>query len=236
MSVQPPMRRWLSLYQYAAPAVLAPLTFWLWWRACDGHAGQVAIAWGLPVLWAYVVPAVGTNVLKVWEFDVRLKLGRFRPHHGFVFGSATALLGWLVQGDTPSGTTAGVASLGQVARAALVMASVLGFWNLLYEVAALKSGMLKVYTQPWADGAPPETVAMDYAPWFFAGFGAVYGAAIALAQQHAAALAAPWAATAFFSVTFVLACGLPSLGFMRQSLRRHGHTGTRPVSRHGSAP
>ena len=84
------MNRLLRIYQYLAPAVLTPLSFALWWGEY-GKLPQVLVAWGLPILWAYLVPAVGTNVLKVWEFDVRWKLGRFRPHHGFVFGSATAL-------------------------------------------------------------------------------------------------------------------------------------------------
>ena len=46
----------------------------------------------MPIAHAYIVPGIGTNVLRVWEFDTRLRLGRFRPHHGFVFGSATAML------------------------------------------------------------------------------------------------------------------------------------------------
>ena len=74
------------------PAVLTPLGALLWWRhTTETPAG--AAAWLMPVLWAYIVPGIGTNVLRVWEFDTRLRLGRFRPHHGFVFGSATAMLG-----------------------------------------------------------------------------------------------------------------------------------------------
>ncbi|MDO5692828.1 MAG: hypothetical protein Q4G70_10165 [Pseudomonadota bacterium] len=220
------MRRALSLYQYLAPAVLAPLSLWLWWRHYQGHPQALALtalAWGLPVAWAYVVPAVGTNVLKVWEFDVRLRLGRFRPHHGFVFGSATASLAWLVQGPLAAGWL-------DVLRAALVLASVLGFWNLLYEVAALKSGLLKVYTQPWADGQPAETIAHDYAPWFFGGFGAVYGAVLGLAEWQTGWLARPAMALAYFGCALALACALPSAGFIWQSRRRHGHWGTRPVA------
>ena len=51
----------MRLYPYIAPLVLAPLTFWLW------HGDLTA--WLVPILWAYIVPAIGTNVLKVWEFD-----------------------------------------------------------------------------------------------------------------------------------------------------------------------
>jgi hypothetical protein len=85
------IRRTLQLYQYLAPAVLTPLSFLLWWWS-EQSVWVALMAWLLPIFYAYLVPAVGTNVLKVWEFDTRLRLGRFRPHHGFVFGSATALL------------------------------------------------------------------------------------------------------------------------------------------------
>src|SRR5262245_23380340 len=161
------MKRALSVYQYVAPAILAPASFLLWRREYAGDLRLVAAAWLVPILWAYIVPGIGTNVLKVWEFDTRVRLGRFRPHHGFVFGSATAMLAWLVHGGP-------VHDLWGVARSALVLGSVLGFWNLLYDVIALEAGLLRVYNQPWAEGKSAAAVALDYAPWFFGGFGAVY--------------------------------------------------------------
>ena len=218
----------LRLYPYVAPAVLAPLSFWLFFRRYGGDLGLVLLAWLVPVLWAYVVPGVGTNVLGVWEFSTRLRLGRFRPHHGFVFGSATATLAWLCLGE-PVRTWPGVA------RLALVLASVLGFWNLLYDVAAIRAGVLLVRNQPWADGASPEAVAHDYAPWFFAGFGAVYGAGLGLGELLAAS-GALGGGTAAGLVALVLAASVavPVLGYRARSFRRHGHSGCRPVERRGS--
>jgi len=165
------MRRLLEAYQYVAPAVLTPLASWLWWRHYHDDAGLTAIALLVPIVHAYVVPGVGTNVLKVWEFDTGLRLGRFRLHHGFVFGSATAMLGLLtVPAPDPA------AGLGDVLRRGLTMAAVLGLANGAYDVAAIRAGILKVYNQPWADGRPPGAIVGDYAPWFFGGFGFVYGA------------------------------------------------------------
>src|SRR5215210_554529 len=86
------VRRAFEAYQYLAPAVLTPLAAWLWWRHYDGHLALAAIARLGPTAHAYIVPGICTNLLRVWEFDTRLRLGRFRPHHGFVFGSATAML------------------------------------------------------------------------------------------------------------------------------------------------
>jgi hypothetical protein len=164
-------------------------------------------------------------VLNVWEFDTRLRLGRFRPHHGFVFGSATAVIAWLVHGSSAR-------DFWDVARNALILCSVIGFWNLLYEVKALQSGILRVYNQPWADGRDETAIALDYAPWFFGGFGALYGAGIGLMEwlDGRGALSMPVFAAAFGSV-LVLTLAVPAGGYILQSIRRHGHWGTRPVKR-----
>ena len=218
------MKRSLTIYQYVAPAILAPLTFWLWWREYAGDLRLVAIAWLIPILWAYIVPGIGTNVLKVWEFNTRLRLGRFRPHHGFVFGSATALLAWLAHARAFDGF--------DVLRGAFVMCAVIGFWNLLYDVKALKAGILNVYNQPWADGGPAESIAMDYAPWFFGAFGVTYGAGIGALEllDARAALSTP-VYVAAFALTLLLTLTLPAACFILHSRRAHGHSGTRPVSK-----
>ncbi len=219
------MKRALSIYQYSAPLVLAPLSFLLWKREYGGNLKLIATAWLIPILWAYIVPGIGTNLLNVWEFDTRLRLGRFRPHHGFVFGSATAMIAWLVHGSPAR-------DLWDVARNALILCSVIGFWNLLYEVKALQSGILRVYNQPWADGRDETAIALDYAPWFFGGFGAIYGAGIGLMEwlDGRGALSTPIFATAF-TVVLALTLTVPTGGYVLQSIRRHGHWGTRPVKR-----
>lgn len=218
------MKRALGLYQYLAPVVLAPLSLWLWVRAFDGDMRLAVAVWGVPIVWAYLVPGIGTNVLKVWEFDVRLRLGRFRPHHGFVFGSATATLAWLVHG-------APARDLWDALRFGFILASVLGFWNLLYDIKALQAGILRVYNEPWARGEGAADVALDYAPWFFAGFGAVYGLGIGLIEQHAIDLQTWPRALAAMALLALAGAVLPTLGYIRRSMRLYGHPGTRPAVR-----
>lgn len=219
------MKQTLSLYQYIAPAILTPLSGWLWY-AETGHNLQLTLmAWLLPILWAYIVPGVGTNVLKVWEFDTRFRLGRFRPHHGFVFGSATSMLAWLVHGEP-------AASPADLFIDAFILAAVLGFWNTLYEIKAIEAGILKVYNQPWAEGREAEVIALDYAPWFFGGFGAAYGMALAASEWQLPVMALSWPQFAlWFTAALILSIALPAAGFIWKSQRKHGHWGTRPVER-----
>lgn len=218
-----PMTSTIRLYQYIAPAILTPFSAFLWWNEYHDLTPFLT-AWAVPIMWAYIVPAVGTNVCKVWEFDVRWKLGRFRPHHGFVFGSATAMIAWLVHGQAAM-------SIAGILRFAIILCSVLGFWNLLYEVKALRAGVLKVYNQPWADGRDEAAIAFDYAPWFFGGFGAAYGLSVATVEYvtyQFGPLGQP-AGLICVMLSLSLCIALPVLGFIRYSLRTHGHTGTRPI-------
>lgn len=211
------LRRALSLYQYLAPALLTPLSFILWFRS-SGDVRYALFACFVPILYAYIVPGIGTNVLRLWEFDTKLRLGNFRPHHGFVFGSATATLAWCcLSGE--------LQNIG-VMRAAFVLASVLGFWNVLYDIAAVRAGMIRVYNQPWADGQGPEAIVMDYAPLIFAGFGAVYGAGLGVAS---ALLRENRLNTGAFPLLFVVTLAaaiiLPVISYIAQSYRKHGHSG-----------
>ncbi|MEW7986764.1 MAG: hypothetical protein AB2805_18495 [Candidatus Thiodiazotropha sp.] len=221
-------RRLLNWYQYLAPAILTPLSFWLWWQEYTGNLYLLSIAWLLPILYAYIVPGIGTNVFKVWEFDTRLRLGRFRPHHGFVFGSATSMLAWLCHGDSAE-------SLSDVVIYAFILASVLGFWNIIYDIRAIQSGLLKVYNQPWADGKNAAAITMDYAPWFFASFGMVYGAAIGFSELWAAnrVITMP-IFSAYFVCVLVISMAVPVVGYRNQSMRRHGHYGCCPVEKRKS--
>ncbi len=218
-------RKSLEIYQYSAPAILTPVSFWLWWRTYDGDIWLTLTAWLLPILFAYIVPSVGTNVLKVWEFDTRLRLGRFRPHHGFVFGSATATIAWGCHTEIAT-------NLVEILQTAFIIASVLGLWNLLYDVHAIRAGILRVYNQPWADRKGAEAIAMDYAPWFFVGFGAVYGVGIGVAEWLATSGAYDGRSfAALFLILLPASVALPVWGYRRRSFKLHGHSGCQPATR-----
>lgn len=220
------MRRILDWYQYIGPAILTPLGYWLWWRHYDGDHGMAAFAFAIPILFAYIVPAVGTNMLKVWEFDTRFRLGHFRPHHGFVFGSATAILALPAVGAPNP-----LATAGDMIATGFIVASVLGFWNWIYDIAAIRAGILKVYNQPYADGAGPAAVTADYAPIFFGGFGFVFGCGIRAAERLLSSGVDWWLWAALFAAVTGAALILPVLFYVAFSHMRHGHSGCHPVGR-----
>jgi hypothetical protein len=216
------MRRFFSVYQYLGPAVLLPLAYWLWYRQSGRH-DFVAIVVALPVLFQYILPAIGTNVLGLWEIDTRVRAGKFRPHHGFVFGAATAMLAFLV---TAPGPPTGL-GFWDLLRASLVMASVLGFWNWLYDILAVRSGHIRLYTQAYADGRCAAAMVGDHAPVYFGTFGAVYGIAIEVARSLLVVHGRGDLALGIFLASAILCLTLPVLGYMGQSYLHYGHSGLR---------
>jgi hypothetical protein len=77
-------------------------------------------------------------------------------------------------------------SLGACLRAGLVTGSVIGFWNWLYDIYAIKSGFIIVHTRLAADGQPAEVVATHHAPVYFGVFGACYGVCLQLVDALSA--------------------------------------------------
>lgn len=209
------MKRAFGLYEWLGPLLLTPLAAWLWWRVSAGDSALVALALLVPILHAYIVPGIGTNLLKVWEFDSRARVGRFRIQHGFVFGSATASLVALLFL---------VLDWGPVATA-LAAGTLLCAVNWAYDTLAIRHGILSVYNQPWADGASAAAVAADYVLWFFGAFGLIYGGGMRLALEGPPAFLS-WLLGLLAATMLV-----PTLLYIAASRLRHGHSGCRPVPR-----
>lgn len=220
------LRRSLDIYQYAGPALLTPLAAWLWWRHYNGNMALVALALGVPIVHAYVVAGIGTNVLKVWSFNARLRVGRFRPHHGFLFGSATAMIALPFMGS-PATLHDG----GDTVRCALLVGAALLAVNWGYDAIAIDKGVLEVNNQPWADGAGAWRIAADYVVWFFGVFGVLYGGGLKLAEpallRDPSLAGALWAAAALLAATL----SIPTVLYIVASWLRHGHSGCAPVAR-----
>jgi hypothetical protein len=210
------------LYQYVVPLVLFPPCYWLWWIRYDHDHRLALFALSIPIVFSYIVPALGTNWLRIWEFNTRWKLGRFRPQHGFLFGTATSLFGLLCLGYPPSSYDAW-----EFIRAGFVMGSVLAFWNWLYDLHALRVGFLKVYNRAYAQQRGPEAIATEYCPVFFGTFGFCYGVSVRVGEYYFAQ------ADRFdLYVPILLGChaaalATPVVAFVALSLITTGETGLR---------
>lgn len=218
--------RMFNLYQYLAPPLLFPVAYILWLRAADGDQRLAAFMVAIPVLWAYIVPGVGANLLGLWEFHARLRLGRFRPHHGFVFGTATALFALVTLGGAaPDATLTGLLQTG------FLLGSVLALWNWIYDLLAIRAGLITVYNRPYAAGQPAEVIVADYAPVLFGTFGFCYGIAIRLGQALLPRWTS-WPATGLLLLgCTVVTVSLPVVAYILTTYLRYGEFGLQAYSR-----
>ncbi|HSH74608.1 MAG TPA: hypothetical protein VLA09_02800 [Longimicrobiales bacterium] len=221
--------RFFTVYQYLVPALLFPLSYLLWLGWYDGNHALVGFTLAIPVVFAYVIPGLGTNWLKLWEINTALRIGRFRPHHGFVFGTGTSLLTLLAIPEM--GSDFGVL---EVVRAGFVVGGVLAFWNWLYDIAAIRAGFITVYNRPFHEGRGPEAIATDYAPVLFGVFGVCYGVALRTSYYVVQTLGRADLYWPLLAASIVVSMVLPVMAFCLQSYVRHGDWGLaryeRPVA------
>lgn len=211
-----------DMYQYIAPVVLTPLSFFLWNKTYSGNLYLVLIAICIPIFYAYIVPGIGTNVLKLWKFDSPLMVGNFRIHHGFIFGSATSVITWIVSNSIAN-------DYKDVLISSFVVGSILAFWNTVYDIEAVKAGVVKVFNQPYSEGKDPDTIVMDYGPIIFGFFGAVYAACLKTSELFIQRYSVTLFQFFFlFAGILLLSIAVPVLSFIRSSKKKHGHNGLRP--------
>lgn len=215
--------RFFALYQFLAPAVLFPISYYLWWQRYGHDHRLVVMALSMPVLFAYVIPGLGTNWLRLWEINTRPRLGRFRPHHGFVFGTAASLLALLCM-ERIADPLRPI----DLVRGGFVVGSVLAFWNWWYDIHAIRTGFITVYNRPNRERRGPEAVATDYAPVLFGVFGLCYGVAIRVNEQIIGNLGRAdlfWLLFAASNLTVLIA---PVVAFSAYSYATHGTSGLVP--------
>lgn len=161
-----PEKVFLFLYGKVYPFIGFPLLALLWYQRY-GVAFSVLVM-GLPLLFGYLVPGIGTNVLKMWCFRDSWLIGNYYIHHGFIYASGLSLALYIGFVPIPEG---GVwASLANIVRTAAII-GFLGWWH---DLIAIRQGVLEVHNRPWRQGAAPEVIVTQYAPLCFALIGAIY--------------------------------------------------------------
>ncbi|NQU18358.1 MAG: hypothetical protein HQ564_09885 [Candidatus Saganbacteria bacterium] len=214
------LRAFFNIYQYMFPLVFLPFGYYLWFYQLGGNHLAVWLALSIPIISGYVIPAIGTNYLGLWEFNTRFKLGRFRPHHGFVFGTAAALLGLLCVGNYSL-------SILELLKAGFISASVFGFWNWLYDTYAIKSGFMNVYNIKYKNGENAEAIATSYAPVYFGMFGFCYGIEIKVLQYYLPYISEAKVFWLLFITFNLIALTIPTLFYMLLSYCRYRDWGLR---------
>lgn len=175
------MKTFYRVYQYIAFLILFPFSVFVWYREL-GNGLYTFYITSMPVLVAYVIPGLGTNVTKLWSFNTRFKIGNFRFYHGFVLGAAMNLMGYILYRISPVYT-----GLADTCFFALAAGGMIGFVNWYYDIYAVKSGFIVLYNRAAYEKKSAHEIVMDYAPVYFFMFGFVYGIYLKVLEAYFAA-------------------------------------------------
>ncbi len=157
------------------PFLALPFLIWYWTRA--GGIAFACLVLGLPLLFGYLAPGIGTNTLKMWRFRYSWTIGNYFIHHGFIY---TATLGLVILvAFMPPARNDWPTLLLNMARGA----GLLGFVGWTHDTIAIREGVMEVYNEAWKRGAPAEVIAAQYAPLSFSLLGAVYAGIVTLGYQ-----------------------------------------------------
>lgn len=211
------MKRFFDAYPWIAFLFLFPASIFIWRYILDDW-GKVATVSIMPVLVSYIIPAAGTNLTKLWEFNTRAKLGNFPWYHGFVLGASVNIFGAMAYVVSPEygGISASVIF-------AIIMGSFVAFWNWYYDIYAIKAGFIIVYNKAGAEGKSAEEITVLYAPVYFFMFGLIYGFYLKIAQLSFLERPAWWI---WFMISFhILALTLPTAVYALVSKKVDGNWG-----------
>lgn len=198
------------------PFLSLPVLAYLWNQA--GGTGFAVFALGLPFLFGYIAPGIGTNFLKMWRFRDTWTVGNYYIHHGFIYAATMGTVLYIA--FLPPAQNDLQTLLGNMLRCA----GILGFVGWAHDTIAIREGQMEVYNLPWKQGQPAEVVAAQYAPLCFFLLGACYAATVTLGYQTLVLNGNPASLWWLFPLGLTLmsaAISLPFLPWIRQVLHDH---------------
>lgn len=170
-------KKFLFFNDYVLPIPLFFVMIYLWWLRVPDNPEFIAFVVGVPTLYGYIVPGIGTNVLGWWRFQGRWMLGKFHTHHGFMYGPPMSLIFYIILGDSVDLSAFRIFSI------VFCLAYVLGFLSSQHDIMAVRNGIITIDNPPARAGLSPEQIVNYYGPACFSWLGALYGGSCAAAWQ-----------------------------------------------------
>ncbi|MBN8536482.1 MAG: hypothetical protein J0M15_05480 [Deltaproteobacteria bacterium] len=201
------MIRFLKYYQLVIPLIFFPISFYLWLGHYNNDYLITALLILLPILFSYIMPALGIDKLKLWKINTKYKISGVRPQHGFVLGTWGNISAWLSYFPNRSDYVV-IDSL----RYALVLGSFLAFWSWIYDIYAIKCGFLVHYTKSAFEKKSAHEIAFDFAPVIFGLFGFSLGISIKIYEVFN--FRTPVSLTIFFILSLLFICLIPTIGYI----------------------
>lgn len=172
----------------------------------------------MPLIVSYIIPAIGTNAIKLWRFNTKHTVGNFRAYHGFVLGASTNIFGAI--GCIVSPMYNGIFSS---ICFCLIFGAFMAFWNWIYDIYAIENKFIVINSDSAKLKKSSHEIAFDYAPVYFYTFGFIYAAYIKLGQAmyYSKNNIFPWAVI----LMYVIALTIPTLSYILMCKMRKKDSG-----------
>ena len=193
----------LFIVDFILPLPLTGLMIYLWFIRTHNWPFSLFVII-LPLLFGYIVPGIGTNILKLWTFKWRfMKMGNYFIHHGFMYAPYLSLSLYITFGYWEH------LSIYQALTITIPNAFLQCFLTTWHDYWAVKSGMIEINNRPFREGKSAAEIILDYGPIGYALFGFTFAITCLFAYHYFITLA-------FYSITLfilLLGFGLFIMGF-----------------------
>lgn len=161
--------RWMRIQVYALPIPITVALTCLWYR-WSGSLAFACYVTLLAVAYGYIMPGIGTNVMKKWRFLGPGRVSNYYIHHGFIWAANLSPALFLCFLGTPEGPLGS----GTIVRVLLATGAVHAYKGWIYDIALLRYGFTELTSVPRLKGKSPEEVAGHYVPVCFFLIGLTY--------------------------------------------------------------
>jgi len=169
-------RLYLILIDFVLPLPLTVLMFVLWrWRT--GSVPYSAYILTLGVLFGYIFPGIGTNVLHLWKFNGPMRLGNYYVHHGFMYAPYLSLVFYVAFAEGAP------LSAGNVVRIVLCSAFVQSVISCHHDYCGVSTGMIEIDNAAARAGRSPVEIVASFGVVSFALVGAGFSASCLIAHH-----------------------------------------------------
>ena len=169
-------RAYLYLIDFVLPLPMTALMFVLW-RLRTGNAIFAAYTLALGVLFGYIFPGIGTNVLHLWKFNGPLRIGNYFLHHGFVYAPYLSLVFYIAFAEGEPLTA------GNSIRIVLSNAFMQCVLSCHHDYCGVSTGMIEIDSKATRARLSPVEIVTDFGVVSFALVGASFSASCLIAYH-----------------------------------------------------
>ena len=201
-------RAYLYLIDFVLPLPMTALMFVLWrWRT--GNAIFAAYTLALGVLFGYIFPGIGTNVLHLWKFNGPLRIGNYFIHHGFMYAPYLSLVLYIAFAEGAPLTA------GNSIRIVLSSAFIQCVLSCHHDYCGVGTGMIEIDSRAARARLSPVEIVTDFGVVSFALVGASFSASCLIAYRFIVGKgnADPWTFVLLLAVGLAL-MGVPALQYV----------------------